>query len=267
METSSLWRHPDHPGIELLSARYTRFEFSRHWHDELAIGVIEAGAEGLDYRGDRLLIPEQHIVAINPAEVHTGFAGADQGWTYRMFYFDPQLLGQLLEHAGGPPLDPVIERPVIHDPALLTLLLALHRALEQPSLSLTRDTLLSQCLERLFRHHGQRSSTPTPALDRPAAQRVHDYLHDHWRSNVSLDTLETVTGASRFQLIRSFQASYGVTPHQFLLLLKVRHAKLSLAAGCSQLDTALACGFYDQSHFSRNFKRAFGVPPSHYRTG
>jgi hypothetical protein len=47
LEISKIWTNDAFSGVELLSASYTKFEFSKHWRDELAIGIIEEGAEGL----------------------------------------------------------------------------------------------------------------------------------------------------------------------------------------------------------------------------
>ena len=89
-------------------------------------------------------------------------------------------------------------------------------------------------------------------------------LQDNWHENPSLSTLETLTGQNKFHIIRNFTKQFGITPHQFLLLIKAQKAKHLLAQGTSCVETSLVCGFYDQSHFSRNFKRAFGISPSRY---
>lgn len=265
-EFSTLWRPARFSGIELLSASFTQFEFSRHWHEELAIGVIEEGAEGLFYRGSNIVVPQRHIVAINPSEVHTGFAGSEHGWRYRMFYFAPEMIEQ---HFAGSEksVDPVIDRSVINNPALFDLLLQLHVAFEATSLELTKQSLLTVALESLFSQYGNAGRD----ADRVGNAQKHtgvirDYLHDNWQENVTLDELETVSGLTKFKLIRAFKSHYGLTPHQFLLLTKVQKAKSLLLEGHSCVDTALHCGFFDQSHFTRNFKRAFGVPPRHYST-
>lgn len=264
MEKSKIWRNAALPGIELLSASYTKFEFSKHWHDELAIGLIEDGAEGLFYRGSNLLVPQQHIVAINAGEVHTGFAGAPKGWRYRMFYFDLALLAQQFSDTELV-LDPIIEKAIIGDADLFQQLLQLHVSLEVASFDLTKKSLLAITLERLFTRYG--SAKPIDdrqELDLKSAHATREFIYDNWESNLSLSELEAVSGSNKFQLIRSFNALFGVTPHQFLLLVKAQKAKQFLSEGMSCVNTALACGFYDQSHFNRNFKRAFGVSPSNY---
>lgn len=262
-EYSRLWKS-EQPGIELLCASFQSFSFARHWHDELSIGVIERGAEGLNYRGSNLIIPEKQIVAINPAEVHTGFAGCESGWTYRMFYFDVAFLSELLDQEASVFL-PFIRQPVIDDPELYQQLLNLHSGMGSESLNLARESLLLLTLRALFQRHGDaRSDIEGEGLDSMKARRMQDYLSEHWRENPGIDQLVELTGLSKYQVIRHFSAHFGITPHQFLIGKKVIQARRLLGLGWSCADTALECGFFDQSHMSRNFKKVYGASPGKY---
>ncbi|SHO54340.1 AraC family transcriptional regulator [Vibrio quintilis] len=264
METAKIWQNEYFSGVELLSASYNKFKFAKHWHDELAIGLIEDGAEGLFYRGQNIVVPKNHIIAINPSEIHTGYASCDEGWRYRMFYFDLATIYQKFDKSGLP-VDPVLDASVIHDFELLTELKQLHLALENTSFDLTKDSLFAVVLEKLFTRYGSiKSNYNSGKTDDRSAWITREYLLDNWHLNVSLEQLEGETGQSKFKLIRAFKQAYGITPHQFLLLVKTHKAKQLLARGNSCVETSLACGFYDQSHFNRNFKRAFGITPKNY---
>ncbi|SON52574.1 helix-turn-helix transcriptional regulator [Vibrio tapetis] len=264
MESAKIWKSEHFSGIELLSASYNKFEFAKHWHDELAIGLIEEGAEGLLYRGRDIVVPKNHIIAINPSEIHTGYVSCHEGWRYRMFYFDLHTIYQQFEQSGIP-VDPIIDKPVIDDINLFSELKQLHMALENSSFNLTKDSLLAVVLEKLFTRYGSvKASRCSRSHDDKSALQTKEYLLDNWQLNVSLEELEGETGRSKFQLIRAFKLAYGITPHQFLLLVKAQKAKYLLAKGNSCVETSLTCGFYDQSHFNRNFKRAFGITPTNY---
>jgi AraC-like DNA-binding protein len=263
LENSKIWTNKTFKGVELLSASYTKFKFSKHWHDELAIGVIEEGAEGLLYRGQNLIIPKRHIVAINPSEVHTGFSSAPNGWRYRMFYFNLEELNNQFAHSDIP-IEPIINSPIIYDEDLFHFLLYLHVSLENPSFKLTKESLFILALEKLFRRYGTAKQGKFNSVCTKSSYLARDYIQDNFEFNPSLTELETISNCSKFQLIKSFKTIFGITPHQYLLLIKVKKAKNLLAKGFSCVDASLACGFYDQSHFSRNFKKAFGISPSNY---
>ena len=70
--------------------------------------------------------------------------------------------------------------------------------------------------------------------------------------------------ASRFA--HAFKASIGVAPHRWLLQRRIERAKSLLKdSGEPLADIALRCGFADQSHFTRVFKRREGASPGVWR--
>ena len=71
-------------------------------------------------------------------------------------------------------------------------------------------------------------------------------------------------GLSAYSIIRAFRRDVGTTPHAFLMHLRVRHAARLLVAGETIVAAAAEAGFADQSHFTRHFKRAFGMTPGRY---
>jgi AraC-like DNA-binding protein len=58
-----------------------------------------------------------------------------------------------------------------------------------------------------------------------------------------------------------------VTPHAYLTGRRIAAAKGLLDGNVPLSEVALACGFYDQSHFTRSFKGCTGVTPGQYRRG
>ncbi|EIV1777898.1 helix-turn-helix transcriptional regulator, partial [Vibrio vulnificus] len=57
---------------------------------------------------------------------------------------------------------------------------------------------------------------------------------------------------------------YGFPPHAYQIQQRLRLAKKLLRQGRRILDVAQECGFHDQSHFHRHFKKAMGVTPGQY---
>jgi len=82
--------------------------------------------------------------------------------------------------------------------------------------------------------------------------------------NVDLETLAQRVGLSRFQALRAFKQRYGLPPHAYQQCLRMNQARRLLLDGAPAVDVALRCGFADQSHFTRNFKRYYAVTPLQY---
>jgi transcriptional regulator GlxA family with amidase domain len=73
-------------------------------------------------------------------------------------------------------------------------------------------------------------------------------------------------GLSPFHFLRVFRKVTGVSPHQFLLRLRLNAAALKLRSTNEPItDIAYATGFEDLSNFIRTFRAEFGAAPSHYR--
>ena len=80
----------------------------------------------------------------------------------------------------------------------------------------------------------------------------------------SLISISREVGMSPFHFARVFSSLVGVSPHQFLLRLRLRRSAMMLREGASVTTAALTNGFDNLAHFSRSFRRRFGVNPSKY---
>lgn len=68
-------------------------------------------------------------------------------------------------------------------------------------------------------------------------------------------------------LARLFRRATGCGPHNYHVLLAVRHAKTLLRQQVTVVDAALAAGFCDQPHLNREFVRTYGMTPAAFRAG
>ena len=92
------------------------------------------------------------------------------------------------------------------------------------------------------------------------------YLEDHFTEPCTLGKLAIMAGLSRFHFARRFRAATGISPHQYLISLRLRAAAERLhSSGDSITMIALEVGFNDLSHFNLLFRRSFGVTPSRWR--
>jgi AraC family transcriptional regulator len=85
-------------------------------------------------------------------------------------------------------------------------------------------------------------------------------------ADMSVMELARRVGVHPVYLARIFRAQGGCTPNEYLHALRVQRAAALLSANRrSVAEIAMATGFADQSHFTKQFRRAFGIPPGKYR--
>jgi len=92
------------------------------------------------------------------------------------------------------------------------------------------------------------------------------YMRAHFHHEITNRHLASMSNMSLRAFERQFQAAFHLTPQKFLRKLRLRIASRSLMSTDETLsEIALRCGFADQSHFSREFRRQFGRTPREYR--
>jgi AraC family transcriptional regulator len=85
-------------------------------------------------------------------------------------------------------------------------------------------------------------------------------------TNLDLPTIAAESGYSRTHFLRTFRASTGYSPHDWLTRLRIEEAKIRLLKKPDSLiDIALDCGFSSHGHFSNTFRKIVGVTPREYR--
>ncbi|MFS2097746.1 helix-turn-helix domain-containing protein [Variovorax sp. Varisp85] len=110
------------------------------------------------------------------------------------------------------------------------------------------------------------ASTAVPR-DRRRAVDAAMWIDAHSQHDIGLDGAAAETGLSSFHFLRLFSQVLGVTPHQYLVRSRLRHAARLLADDGSRpvTEVALDVGFADLSNFVRTFRRAAGVSPGGFR--
>jgi AraC-like DNA-binding protein len=265
-EHIKFWHDATLSNLELLYATYVTHSFAPHTHEGYVIGVIEQGAEQFTYRRSQHVAPVGSIVFINPGEMHTGSSAAKDGWTYRTLYPSIELLQRAASDLTGRPRDtPFFAEAVVHDPEMMREISLTHRVLEEQASALERESRLLWTLSRLILRYADDHPRPCPlAKEHMGIQRVRSYLEENYAENISLEQLAAIAHLSPFHLLRSFRDQLGMPPHAYQIHLRIMHAKRMVRMGLPCVDTAIAVGFADQSHFSRHFKRIVGVPPGQY---
>jgi len=264
-DEARFFRSPVLPDTEMLAARYFTHAFAPHWHEGYVVAVITAGAEGYRYRGASHVAGPGWLACINPGEVHTGQRAAEVGWAYRVFYPSAAAMRSLALDLGGCGL-PRLPVEAVEDQPLARALTRAHRLLEEGGDPLEAQTEALGALSALLARHADLAPQPKPAgRDAGRVERMRERLAADLGEPLTLEDLAACVGLSAFHAARLFSREAGMAPHAWRNMLRVNRSLDLLRAGASVAEAAAACGFADQSHFTRHFRRAMGVTPGRWR--
>jgi AraC family transcriptional regulator len=172
------------------------------------------------------------------------------------------------------PIDEMQLQPLTpggRDPAVEHLMLSLLPALERPAQ--LNNLFAEHVTLALGAHVSSRYAATRPPLPiakgglSPRQQRrAIEMLHANLDGALSLSALAAECGLSVRHFARAFKESTGLPPHRYLLKQRIERARgMLIDSERSLLDIALACGFADQSHFTRVFTAAMQISPGTFR--
>ena len=97
-------------------------------------------------------------------------------------------------------------------------------------------------------------------------QKIQHHVKKHIDRPILTTELASVARLSVHHFIRVFKKTTGETPHQFIMRLKLEHAKkLLIYTEDSIIQVGMGVGCDNPSHFSQLFKTNFGIPPLKFR--
>jgi len=160
-----------------------------------------------------------------------------------------------------------LESKVVADAALAWRLLELHARLLSASGAAgvaAGDQLVAVVGELVARHGAAGASAALPPIEPRRIRVIREHLAAHLTAPASLDQLSDLVGVSPFYLQRTFKAVMRMSPREYLMDLRIRRARQLLREGMTPRIVGTSVGFFDQSHFTRAFRKLTGVTPGAY---
>lgn len=264
-EQISVWRPADFGGVEVRSGVAVKEPYPRHWHEEYQFCFIQDGGGELIYRGMAHSTPANSLFIVHPGEVHSN--QTETGCSFRSLYVEPVFIKQTTAGMTSytEPL-PFFRNPILIDLDVKQQYLALHRALEMNANALECETALLELLATLLARFAEGPHAfEVDGSEHVAVTRARDYIAECFEHNISLSELAALANLSPFHLHRVFTNQVGMSPHAFLVQVRVARSKKLIRSGMALSDVAQRVGFADQSHLNRHFKRLLKITPGQYR--
>ncbi|HEY2795582.1 MAG TPA: AraC family transcriptional regulator [Micromonosporaceae bacterium] len=250
------WR-PSVDGIaEVFHAYFPDHAYPTHTHDTWTLLIVDDGVVHYDLDRHEHGALRSLVTLLPPHVSHDGRSATARGFRKRVIYLDDSQVGADLIGAA-------VDRPSVPDPVLRDRIARLNDALVAPGDEFEAAGRLALIVDRL---RGQLGARPDPVAgrDRGVAVRLRELLDANVVGGLTLDAAARTLQAHPTYLVRAFSREFGVPPHQDLTGRRLDRARRLLLAGTGVADVAAECGFYDQSHLNRHFKKMLGIAPTAY---
>ena len=97
----------------------------------------------------------------------------------------------------------------------------------------------------------------------PLIKKALDYIDNHYNEEIRITDLSSLSNMSDSTFLRAFKRDFGLTPKRYIITRRLKMvAKMIEESNKPFCEISVNCGFSDQSHMSREFKKVTGITPS-----
>lgn len=257
----------------------TENEKNYHKHEHLELCYIQSGKGKHRIEGKVYEVREGDLILINAGEYHQALAG--DGGPIVEFYVgvtDVRINGQEFNHLPAPEGCPVLHTS--GDLRLKLSRLCIYMEAEKDMCRLGRYFMMKTYAIQMILLFLRAQEEPPKAravgqnsfesVNRKyMVEKITDYFETHYAEKISLEQIAGNMYLSPFYVSKLFKAETGDTLIHFLIEIRMEKAKELLLnePDLSIQEVAARVGYEDAYHFSKLFKKKFGVAPSAVRKG
>lgn len=231
-----------------------------HWQNDLELLYLVDGDAEITSDHQRCTFSPGQIAVINCTCLHSVKA-INQSCSYYCL-----IVGQNYLEQQGIPISELAFSFQIDDPVLREKFQTICTEMSQ-KLPFYKSEVKSAVLSiaaRLSRNYSCPTTEPF-SQDRRLAmvKSAISYIQKHYDKPLTIDSISTETGFSKYYFCRSFKEITGRTVIDYLNLTRCSHAQsLLLSGSCNVSECAEQCGFQNLSYFSKTYRRYMGHSPS-----
>lgn len=194
-------------------------------------------------------------------------------WTQKIdvshVYLSEGLMSRVAQDVLGRPISEICLHDVLNaeDPTITSISDAIlgetrNSAIGGPTYIEALGLQLSVHLLRNYADVKFQEDTSQSRLSKRQRSALNEFIHGNLQHHISIEQLSAVAGLGVWTFCRRFKESYGVTPCAYLLDKRIEQAKVMLAKGSRPIKAiATECGFSDQAHMTRVFRRKLNLTP------
>jgi len=254
--------------VVTVEPRVPQDRFPVHDHEFGEVVIVSSGNGWHLWNDEPQFITSGEVFYVRPEDRH-GFEQVSDLHLTNVLYrpserlLAPDRIDELLDRPDGHPRWQLTDDSLRQLEPLITQLTHEARS-DDPHADVLAESLFIQLAVALVRHRIPIDSDALPAGRRFG--HVLAYLRHHYTADLDIEDVAHRSGYSLRTLTRTFRERTGTTPHNYLVQLRIGHAKHAIRTTSDSItEIAFASGFHDSNYFSACFSRLTGLSPSEYR--
>ena len=229
-------------------------DYTKHFHTHFGLALIEEGSLEITYDIQKRVTLDHHSIAIfNPNQIHRSHAIDATG--YYVLFLNKEWCQTLQK-------DFYFYENILNNQKLYLSLKEIFYKILQTDID-TIEVDLHLYMQELFRLY----ACANVKKEKDLVVQIKKLITTKYNASFSVGDIAKCVGYDKSYLIRVFKKEVGLTPQQYILNEKVNCAKdlLTYTTSATLSNISVHAGFFDQSHFNRNFKGLFGTTPKKYK--
>ncbi len=213
--------------LEILEIKNLQHHFPMHFHKRMCIGRIDDGSKILIIDGKIIRLTKDDLFFIPPYKPHTTYVENDCKADYTIICANS--------------IDKLYEGIILEN-----------------KINNSKNSILASYINKLC------NIPHNPLFMNERINVVLSYIENNYMENLTINLLSEIACLSPFHLLHIFKKNVGISLHQFIIQTRIKKFKEKAIFQEDILDLALSCGFYDQSHLIKTFKKHVGTTPQKY---
>ena len=242
--------------IEVKECSNTLHSSKTHFHEELSIAYINKGSTRLAINNVIYSLSSGDVIVIYPFVNHKCMPLDSENWDFKMYYIESGLYEETYSDQGFRNIIRIFRQ----DDKGYSDLKNFENLMDKSPSAGQIEASLGQLFEYVF----DPDLLNSEEISSGRIASVRKYIKDNFLNSLLLSDIEEKFMINKYTLIREFKKQFNTTPNAYQLELKINYAKKLLKLRSDIAGIALDAGFYDQPHFTKEFKNVYGITPMEY---
>ena len=234
-----------------------------NWHNNIEIILIKDGSGVIQYGKNTFPLEKDNIIIVNSGELHRPYSRMELSFCFIIIdenFCKENGIDTAALHFTERFQNAETKRLIINAAERMKE----YTAIQEPlTIARLRAAMLSLIID-ITSHHSVPLDVKKESLSpsEEYVKRAIGYINERASERITLDTLASICGITKFHLAREFKKITGLTVFTYINFIRCKQAEMLLAEGKSVTEAAYESGFESLSYFSRTYKKLMGESPS-----